>query len=106
MGTMNNGGGGGPDGGGGFGGPGGDSGFGGPGGGGRLDGPGGFDAGNSPNSQDQSSENAQPPEIEAGNFSPPGGQGQEGSQQSAVLPLAVSVLVLAAGLLFAFKFKR
>ena len=39
-------------------------------------------------------------------FSPSGSQAPSGAQQSSVIALGASILVLAAGLLIAFKFKR
>ncbi len=62
---------------------------------------------NSESAPDQRTGNRRPFDSDNGeSFSPPGSQTSSGSPQSAAVALAVSVLVLAAGLLFAFKFKR
>ena len=60
-----------------------------------------------PAGQENLSESRQPPGMGSGNAFPPSGdQAASGAWQSAALSLGISALVLALGLVVAFKFKR
>lgn len=60
-----------------------------------------------PTGQGDLSEGRQPPGMGNGNAFPPSGdQGASGAWQWAALPLGISVLVLALGLVAAFRFRR